>query len=59
MSDETVKPVQMIEVREGKTEYGETNWRDGFKPSAPVNLIIPQPVPVPLPPQPTGTDKKE
>jgi hypothetical protein len=32
--------------------------RDGEKPSAPANLVLPKPVPVPPAPKPGSSDKK-
>ncbi len=39
------------EINGGKVEKGES-LREGFKPSAPADLVLPKPTPVPAPPQP-------
>lgn len=39
------------EVYGGKVEKGES-LREGFKPSAPADLVLPKPTPVPPAPQP-------
>ncbi len=40
-----------IPLQEGKVEKGAAT-RDGFKPTAPHNLVLPKPTNVPQPPKP-------
>ena len=52
MANEQSFRVQEGKVEKGSTSYGEGGGaRDGFKPSAPQNVKMPNPVAVPPPPQ--------
>ena len=45
-------------IHGGKVEKGVSEKRDGFKPTAPADLVLPKPTKVPPPPKEQSSSKK-
>jgi hypothetical protein len=57
MANETLKKVHTIDA--GKAlAASQQQLREGEKPSAPANLVLPRPVAMPIPPAKQKSDKK-